>query len=121
LWIEAKESPLVFCTQVHLCSGKADQSDSATVTIQKRAKLVEQQSIKCQVCQVIVTYVEQLVAANNTVQFIVEKVEGLCNIMPAPGNAFCDQLAQQYVPALVKWILNKENPQTFCTSINFCS
>jgi len=127
-WIE-KETPLVFCTQVDLCSSEKDLLyDSPRIDshlehqdTQKRDDHDVSQVSKCEVCEVIVTYVEQLVAANNTMAAIVTKVEQLCNLLPAPASGICDQIAAKYVPQLVKWILNKENPQTFCSHIGFCS
>jgi len=109
-WIENKENPLVFCTQVGLC----------TSAVSQKSKKRDQEQSKCEVCQMIVTYVESLIGQNSTVAEIVAKVEDLCNLLPAPASSLCDQLAQQYVPQLVKWILNKENPQAFCAHFGLC-
>jgi len=119
-WIEAKESPLVFCSQVGLCTGETQSSDEIPRDDFRTQKRSEEQG-GCPICEMVVTYVEQLVAQNNTIAEIIAKVEEVCNLLPAPGSSFCDTLAQQYVPQLVQWILNKENPQTFCTSIGFCT
>jgi len=131
-----------FCSQVGLCNSKkffTYQGKISRVGI-KREELEneieadedeededeeyfesfeEEQSAGCQVCQLVVTYVEQLVGNNNTVQEIVAKVEELCAQL-GPLKAPCDQMDQQYVPQLVKWILNKENPQAFCSQVGLC-
>jgi saposin len=125
-WIENKETPLVFCTQVDLCSSEKDllydnPKIDASLEQQDTQKRDVSQVSKCEVCEVIVTYVEQLVAANNTIAVIVSKVEQLCNLLPAPASGICDTIAAKYVPQLVKWILSKENPQTFCSHIGFCT
>jgi len=120
-WIEAKESPLVFCSQVGLCTGETQSSVQQPRLNGLRTQKRSEEQGACPICEMVVTYVEQLVAQNNTIAEIVAKVEEVCNLLPSPGSSFCDSLAQQYVPQLVQWILNKENPQNFCTSIGFCS
>jgi len=131
-WIVAKENPQVFCAQVHLCSaarvpqiqlGIANEkflNRLNRIHTTKRTELEAQQSGGCQICQVIVTYVEQLVAQNKTVAEIVKKVEELCSFTPPPLNEVCDTIAAKYVPSLVAWILRKENPQAFCAQIKLC-
>jgi len=123
-WIVAKENPQVFCSQVHICQSarypvikeKAEQKMRLNRMHShiKRADNEVQQSGGCQICQVVVTYVEQLVAQNQTVSEIVKKVEELCSFTPPPLNQVCDTIAAKYVPSLVAWILRKENPQAFC-------
>jgi len=83
-------------------------------------KRTEHQSGGCQICQVVVTYVEQLVAQNQTVSEITTKVEELCSFTPPPLNQVCDTIAAKYVPSLVAWILKKENPQAFCAQVKLC-
>jgi len=109
-WIENKESPVVFCTTVGLCT---------SVEETRKQKRKEEQTT-CEICQIIVTYVEELVAQNATVQEIIAKVEEFCNLLPAPGSSICDQLAASYIPQLVQWIINKENPQAFCAQFSLC-
>jgi len=129
-WIVQKQPPQIFCSEVHLC-----QSARFTVIKEKlehkmrlnrmhshikRADDEVQQSGGCQICQVVVTYVEQLVAQNQTVSKIVQKVEELCSFTPPPLNQVCDTIASKYVPSLVAWILRKENPQAFCAQVKLC-
>jgi len=132
-WIIAKENPQKFCAQVHLCnSNKLSERIQSKLsertqnrlnrvhTAIKRTESDSQQSGGCQICQVVVTYVEQLVAQNKTVAEIVVKVEELCSFTPPPLNQVCDSIASKYVPSLVKWILKKENPQAFCAQVKLC-
>jgi len=106
-----KEDPLTFCTQVRLCTTVVNRAE-----IEKRAELQG----GCEICQMIVTYVEQLVQQNNTIAVIVAKVEDLCNLLPASVRPICDQIAVKYVPELVAWIVKKENPQAFCAHFGLC-
>jgi len=124
-WIVAKENPQKFCAQVHLCnanklSERTQNRLNRVHTAIKRTESDAQQSGGCQICQVVVTYVEQLVAQNKTVSEIVTKVEELCSFTPPPLNQVCDTIAAKYVPSLVAWILRKENPQAFCAQVKLC-
>jgi len=129
-WIVAKQPPQIFCAEVHLCQSarlpvikeKIEQKMRLNRMHShiKRADNEVQQSGGCQICQVVVTYVEQLVAQNQTVNVIVKKVEELCSFTPPPLNQVCDTMATKYVPSLVAWILKKENPQAFCAQVKLC-
>jgi len=145
-WIVSKENPDTFCTQVGLCQSEQhlhhintnhQNKDFFTYKgklpkFEKREEedneeededddlFEEEQSAGCQVCQLIVTYVEQLVANNNTVAQIVAKVEDLCGLLGPNLSPICDQIAVKYVPSLVQWIIKKENPQAFCAQVHLC-
>jgi len=127
-WIVAKENPQVFCAQVGLCQSRVPQIGKISARTQHRlhsvAKRSEdelQQNGNCQICQVVVTYVEQLVAQNQTVSEIIKKVDELCAFTPPPLNQVCDTIAAKYIPSLVVWILKKENPQAFCAQVGLCT
>jgi len=105
-----REDPLTFCSQIRICT---------TRSYMKRNQNNQQQGA-CEICQMIVTYVEQLVAQNTTVNKIVSKVEEVCALLPGAVAPICDQIAKDYVPQLVQWIINKENPQAFCAHFGLC-
>jgi len=133
-WVVTKENPQAFCAQVGLCPSKKFVMQSSR---QKREEFEleedeedeneedvflgfeDEQSAGCQVCELVVTYVEQLVANNNTIQQIEAKVEQLCDYL-GPLSGECDQVVVQYLPALVTWILKKENPKAFCSQVGLC-
>jgi len=107
-----KEDPMTFCTQIRVCSS----TQQFPQTFMKRT---EEQGA-CEICQMIVTYVEQLVAQNSTVKVIVQKVEDLCALLPKSIAPICDNIASTYVPKLVVWLANKENPEAFCAHFGLC-
>jgi len=104
-WIENGENPQQFCTQVGLCAFH-----------QKRAV----QQAGCSVCELIVTYVESYIANNQTEQQIIANLDQLCAML-GPLASQCEAIVQQYVPQMIQWIINGENPQTFCTQVGLCS
>jgi molybdopterin/thiamine biosynthesis adenylyltransferase len=138
-WVVAKENPDTFCSQVGLCSSKQFFTYKGKIPrITRREEIEEEveeefddeekdlelfeeaQSAGCQVCQLITTYVEQLVANNSTVQEIEKQVENLCSDLGTQLGPLCDQMAVKYVPTLVTWIVKKENPQAFCSQVGLC-
>lgn len=127
-WIENKESPTTFCAQVGVCSSlrlrrtpAVNQLPRRTQRQAKRDVAEETQGPVCQVCQLVITYVENLVAQNNTIAAIEAEVDQLCAALPSPLNGACTSLVNQYLPQMVQWIINKENPAAFCASVGLCT
>jgi len=129
-WVVSKENPQEFCSQVGVCSSvtekgfftyKGKLAKIVKRVVEEEEELFEEeQSSGCQVCQLIVTYVEQLVAANTTVSKIVTDVDEMCALLGPNLSPLCDQIAAKYVPLLVQWIIKKENPQAFCAQVGLC-
>jgi len=127
-WVVSRENPTAFCDQVQLCTSKKVIQGHVFNHV-KREEVeenevdlinAEEESIGCQLCQLITTYVEQLVANNNTISEIITKVDELCGLLGPSLSPLCDQIAAKYVPSLVQWILKKENPQAFCAQVRLC-
>jgi len=129
-WINNKESPALFCTQVGVCSSiKVDRIRRNPAVNQlprkthkhKREVVEETQGAVCQVCELVITYVEQLVAQNNTIASIEAELDQMCAVLPSPLNSACVSIVNQYLPQMVQWIVNKENPATFCATVGLCT
>jgi len=106
-WIEAGENPQVFCHQIGLC------------TSTKVVKRTVQQGGTCSICELVVQYVEAYVAQNQTEQQIIQQLEQICSLL-GPLASTCDAFVSQYVPQLIQYLENGENPQVFCTQIGVC-
>jgi len=115
-WILSKENPNVFCAQVRICSSQSKLPEKVVNLKQKR----ETEQTLCQTCQLVLTYVEEWVVQNNTIEDIEQKAEELCNIAPSPIAGFCDSIVEQYLPAMVNWLIRKEDPDVFCTQVKLC-
>lgn len=119
-WAEKKETPQVICQQIGACTtARKLVRANAVKQLQRSDKRSEEQGV-CQVCELVVTYVEQLISQNNTVNEIEQKVDAMCALLPSPLNGVCVNLVNQYLPQLIQWILSKEDPTNFCTSVNLC-
>jgi len=129
-WIIDKENPDVFCSQVHICTNDRDLSLTKDNLMKLRILYQLTQALKdkkreesqtlCQVCQLVITYVEEWVVQNNTLSEIEKKIERVCGIAPPPINGYCDQVVVGYLPAMVNWIVRKEDPETFCSTTRLC-
>jgi len=133
-WVVAKENPQTFCAQVGLCSTSKKfftyQGKIARITKREEVEeeeeedyfesFEEEQSAGCQVCQLIVTYVENLAAKNSTETEMIAKVEELCSLFGSPFVQACDQFVSSHLPKLITWIMQKENPQAFCAQVRLC-
>jgi len=118
-WLENKEPPSTICAQLGVCSSARSQLvRSKAVKTLKDKRNVEQGA--CQICQLVVTYVENLLQQNNTVQQIEQKVDAMCALLPSPINNLCTSIVNSYLPQLIQWIVNKEDPQAFCSSVDLC-
>jgi len=68
----------------------------------------------------VVTYVEEFIKTNQTEQEIIDNLDALCTQLPIFQDQ-CVAIVGQYVPSLIEWILNQQNPQQFCSSVGLCS
>jgi len=68
----------------------------------------------------VVSYIEAYVQQNATEQEIIQKLDQLCSNIPIFGKE-CDSVVSNYAPQIIQWILNKENPQAFCSTVRLCS
>jgi len=101
-WIVNAENPQKFCTQIGLCP-KASVTDGGN----------------CMLCKLVVSYVEQYLEKNNTQQEIEKLLDKVCDALPLL-KAQCKALVHEYLPELIEFIENKENPDTFCAQIGLC-
>jgi saposin len=120
-WLENKEPASTICAQLGVCSSVRKPQlfrANAVRNVKKDKRNVEQGA--CQICQLVVTYVENLIQQNNTVQEIEQKVDQMCTLLPSPINNLCTSIVNSYLPQLIQWLVNHENPQAFCSSVSLC-
>jgi len=111
-WIENNQDPDTFCKEVRLCT-------SQNIIKEKKVKREEFQD-KCQICQLLVTYVDQLVSQKNTIAEIESKVDEVCNMVRDPFSSVCKSFVASYLPSLINWVIKEENPQAFCSQVRMC-
>jgi len=116
-WVIAKEPPATICAQLRVCS---TPKLHARKHLQKHVEKRDVEQGACQICELIVTYVEQLVAQNNTISEIEQKIDALCALIPSPGSGICQTLVNGYLPQIINWVIKKESPQTVCSQVKAC-
>lgn len=101
-----REDPATFCGQIGLC---------------KKTEHPAGQSFLCPVCTVAISYLENYITSNSTEAEITSLVEGLCNALPSVLAMPCDVFVEQYGAHLINWLVAKEPPSKFCSTIGLCS
>ena len=75
----------------------------------------------CAVCEFVMGYVEGYIAENQTEAQIERSLDAICALAPSTYAAICDQVVATYLPAMIQYIENNENPDQFCTQVGLCS
>jgi len=75
--------------------------------------------LNCQLCEVIVAIVEQLVPAGETPDEIVKTLEKLCAALPA-YQLECKIIVDTYGKKIITEIVNKAPPQNVCRDLTLC-
>jgi saposin len=78
-------------------------------------------SVECTVCQFLIQEVETYVSQGETEAEIVTDLDNLCSAFGSTISPVCTTVVNTYTGQMIQWIVNKENPQTFCSSCALCS
>jgi len=113
-WVLANENPQQFCTQVGLCSSR----QRLHKPVEK--KIVLKSGSSCSICETLVAVVENYLASPGTENGIEQELAQLCSQLPAPFNDECSKLVAAYLPQLIQWVINTENPAALCAQLSLC-
>merc|ERR1712029_158072 len=80
--------------------------------------------IGCDICTLVVTEIDKLIVANETMDTIVETVEQLCSgidgLFPGAG-ATCNALVETYLPQIIEGLVNNQlSPASVCATLTLC-
>jgi hypothetical protein len=108
-WIENNEDPKTFCTQIGLCG------NFELIPNPKDNSL-------CPMCTMFIGMAESYLAMNSTLAYIETILHNFpCKFFfKAAQEAQCEAFVDSYVPQLINWIENNEDPKTFCTQVGLC-
>jgi len=107
-------SPQMVCTTLGLC--KSD----------KYLKFIPLNEINaadpqfCGVCEMIMQYVDTLLTQNATIHEIEALVEKICNFLPKDYRTQCDDIVEQYGPAIIQLLSQFADPKEVCTELGLC-
>lgn len=74
----------------------------------------------CDMCRFLVGYVEDLVGQKQSVADIVTACSAMCGLAPREMAAACRGFVSAYVPFLVQYLIDTENPAAACSSVGVC-
>lgn len=107
------EPPEKICAQIGACSSTSRSSPVRSSPAPN--------DFKCAACEYIASLAEQFISSNRTEQEIVSFVEKVCKFLPGSLQAECDQIIESYGPAIIDFLINKEDPKTLCSQIGLCA
>jgi hypothetical protein len=81
---------------------------------------VESRVDNCAICKTIANYVEDFIKSNKTESEIIAEVEKICAALPSGLAGQCKSFADQYLPSIIVFILNNENPEKVCQLFKLC-
>jgi len=121
-WLKNNEDPEQVCAQLSLCSSKKNVAVKSGPLLVKSApaKREAAQSV-CAVCELVVQVAEKYLLNNATDKQIEAKLDALCANLPAPYNGECTLVVSAYLPQILTWLKNNEDPEQLCSQLSLCS
>uniref|UniRef100_A0A8C8RCY3 Prosaposin n=1 Tax=Pelusios castaneus TaxID=367368 RepID=A0A8C8RCY3_9SAUR len=74
----------------------------------------------CDVCKMIVAYLENELGKNSTTSEIEAALEKVCHVLPPSISEQCVQFVEQYEPLLVTLLTELIDPTFICTKLGVC-
>ncbi|NXA05842.1 SAP protein, partial [Sapayoa aenigma] len=74
----------------------------------------------CNVCQIVITYFDNELLKNETLEELGGVLEKGCEMLPTPLTSKCEALILQYEPAAVRLFVQIMDPTFICTKIRAC-
>ena len=75
----------------------------------------------CDMCMAIVKKIEEIMQSTMVEAEIIALVSLLCKTFPAPFSTLCESVVKQYVPIIIKWIVEGIEHLEICKKIHLCS
>ncbi|XP_039552211.1 prosaposin-like isoform X3 [Passer montanus] len=108
--------PAAVCTMVHCCPRSGDARHGA----ESLEQLAVSSGAFCNVCQIVITYLDNELLKNETLEELGEVLEKGCAMLPMPLTSKCQALVLQYEPAAVRLFVQMMDPTFVCTKIKAC-
>lgn len=76
-------------------------------------------NVKCDVCDLSIIAIEDYLDSNHTLTELEQSLDAICS--KTPLSTVCTNLVNSYLPQIISYLEQKENPQTICNQLGFCS
>ncbi|NXJ08509.1 SAP protein, partial [Odontophorus gujanensis] len=107
--------PQAVCTMLHICPRRG-----ASRGAELRAALEPAAGAFCNVCQILITYLDNELLKNETMTELGDVLEKGCELLPAPLITTCEALVVQYEPAAMRLFVQMMDPDFVCTKLRAC-
>ena len=112
-WLEEGLISLDICVKLGLCEG--------VVKARKPHNIVKvRDGVLCQMCQGIVSYIEELLVSTTVEEEIEVLCNELCDTFAAPISTACRSVVAQFVPAIIQWIEEGVESLDICVNLGLC-
>ncbi|XP_069836727.1 prosaposin [Dendropsophus ebraccatus] len=112
--LEQEVSPKEVCVAIGLCA--IHQPKIVKLTAEHI-----QSGASCEVCKMMVNYMDKLIQKNATQEKIKEALQTVCHYMPEGMVDECAALVAQYEPLFIELILQAMDPTLVCEKMSLCS
>merc|ERR1711884_117434 len=86
--------------------------------------IMKAKGVGCDICTLVVTEIDKLIAADETLDTVVEFVEQACSAIDGlfPGaGATCNALIETYLPQIIEGLVNNQlSPASVCGLLTLC-
>ncbi|XP_059706889.1 prosaposin-like isoform X1 [Haemorhous mexicanus] len=108
--------PAAVCALMRCCPRGGDTRPGA----ESLEQLAVSAGAFCNVCQIVITYFDNELLKNETLEELGEVLEKGCAMLPMPLTSKCQALVLQYEPAAVRLFVQMMDPTFVCTKIRAC-
>eukprot|EP00762_Andalucia_godoyi_P005716 ANDGO_06396.mRNA.1 hypothetical protein len=121
-----KETPPVICYELTLCNSptKCGSRSASKVAIDMMpievAAAPVQNAVECEICKLIISEAEKIIASNRTEAAILNGLDQVCAKLPASLNDICQSLIATYLPVIVYELSEFATPAKVCSEIKIC-
>uniref|UniRef100_A0A8C3SU87 Prosaposin n=1 Tax=Chelydra serpentina TaxID=8475 RepID=A0A8C3SU87_CHESE len=132
--LPVKSIPCQMCKMVVSMVGKILQDNRTDkvgyLTFQCSVCLLERSALEplpvnagefCNVCQIVVTYIDNELEENETQAEIGTLLVKGCHLLPKPLTDKCDEIVLQYEPEAIRLLVQIMDPSFVCTKIGACA
>nr|XP_034314915.1 uncharacterized protein LOC105340758 isoform X1 [Crassostrea gigas] len=115
--------PKTVCKALNLCSSKQKKTNINSIRflpIPGQVASLRLGDEKCEVCEVILNYLDEALKENKTVQAVEALLDQVCNFLPTTFKEECDTIVAQYGPVIAQLFSQLLDPKKICQEIKLC-
>jgi len=118
-----KQPADVVCKEIKLCNSSSVAATPVAAVITPAAPVAGgNDTIPCELCEMLVDYTEKAIAANKTEGEIIDDLNKVCTDIPVKSWATdCTNMVVEYGDAIIAYLVNEEPPEVVCTELHLCS